>query len=162
MPEIIRVDPASAAATTILRRYYDDIITRFYGRPATSDEIAHELHGHPAGDLLGELGTFFVALGDDGDPLGCAGARYVDADTAELTRVFVSPGARGLGLGAALIAAVEGDVLRAGRSVVRLDTRSDLVEARALYAKLGYAEVEPFNDEPYAQHWFAKDLTGES
>ncbi|WP_022888607.1 hypothetical protein [Agromyces italicus] len=29
----------------------------------------------------------------------------------------------------------------------------------ALYAKLGYAEGAPFNDGPYADHWFSKDLT---
>ena len=28
----------------------------------------------------------------------------------------------------------------------------------ALYRKLGYREVERYNDNPYAQHWFAKDL----
>jgi hypothetical protein len=39
-----------------------------------------------------------------------------------------------------------------------LDTRSDLVEARALYARLGYAETEPHNDAPYAEHWFGKSL----
>ena len=41
---------------------------------------------------------------------------------------------------------------------VRLDTRADLVEARALYARLGYTETGPHNDEPYAEHWFAKRL----
>ncbi|NYV79008.1 GNAT family N-acetyltransferase, partial [Streptomyces sp. UH6] len=39
-----------------------------------------------------------------------------------------------------------------------LDTRSDLVEARALYARLGYRETPPHNDGVYAEHWFAKDL----
>jgi hypothetical protein len=39
-----------------------------------------------------------------------------------------------------------------------LDTRSDLVEARALYARLGYQETEPHNYDPYAEHWFAKNL----
>jgi hypothetical protein len=39
-----------------------------------------------------------------------------------------------------------------------LDTRHDLVEARALYARLGYAETEPHNDDRYAEHWFAKNL----
>ncbi|WP_420877320.1 hypothetical protein [Streptomyces neyagawaensis] len=39
-----------------------------------------------------------------------------------------------------------------------LDTRADLVEARALYARLGYEESEPHNDDPYADHWFTKRL----
>lgn len=41
---------------------------------------------------------------------------------------------------------------------MRLDTRGDLTEARALYGRLGYHEVESFNDEPYAEHWFEKAL----
>ena len=31
-------------------------------------------------------------------------------------------------------------------------------EAIALYRSTGYVEVEPFNDEPYANHWFEKRL----
>ena len=30
---------------------------------------------------------------------------------------------------------------------------------RELYRAAGYAEVEPFNDEPYAHHWFEKRLS---
>jgi len=35
-----------------------------------------------------------------------------------------------------------------------------LTEAIALYRSAGYREVEPFNDEPYAHHWFEKQLSG--
>ena len=41
---------------------------------------------------------------------------------------------------------------------MRLETNESLVEAIALYRSAGYAEVEPFNDEPYAHHWFEKRL----
>jgi hypothetical protein len=33
-----------------------------------------------------------------------------------------------------------------------------LTEAIGLYRAAGYDEVDAFNDEPYAQHWFAKTL----
>ena len=33
-----------------------------------------------------------------------------------------------------------------------------LGEAQQLYRSSGYVEVEPFNDEPYAHHWFTKSL----
>lgn len=157
MPVITRTDPADPAATAILRRYLEDIISRYHGRAATAAEIDEELGQGDDDELRGDRGGLFVAS-DAGRPLGCAGVRYLDAETAELTRVFVAPEARGLGLGAALVGAVEDAARRSGRTTVRLDTRSDLVEARALYAKLGYAEVEPFNHGPYAEHWFAKDL----
>lgn len=45
-----------------------------------------------------------------------------------------------------------------GLRTLRLDTRTDLVEARGLYAALGYLEVPAFNNGQYAEHWFAKDL----
>ena len=48
----------------------------------------------------------------------------------------------------------------AGAPAVQLDTNRTLTEAIALYRKTGYVEVEPFNDEPYAHHWFRKDLSG--
>jgi hypothetical protein len=41
---------------------------------------------------------------------------------------------------------------------VRLDTNGALTEAIALYRSAGYREVEPFNDNPYAHHWFEKPL----
>jgi len=36
-----------------------------------------------------------------------------------------------------------------------------LVEAKRLYQRAGFVEVEPFNNEPYAHHWFQKDLRQE-
>ena len=41
---------------------------------------------------------------------------------------------------------------------MRLDTNGALTEAIALYRSVGYREVEPFNDNPYAHHWFEKSL----
>jgi hypothetical protein len=42
--------------------------------------------------------------------------------------------------------------------VVRLDTNGALTEAIALYARSGYAEIERYNDNPYAQRFFEKPL----
>jgi ribosomal protein S18 acetylase RimI-like enzyme len=46
----------------------------------------------------------------------------------------------------------------AGVRMVRLETNGNLKEAIHLYRSSGYREVAPFNDEPYAHHWFEKDL----
>ena len=43
-------------------------------------------------------------------------------------------------------------------SEARLETGDVLGEAIALYRSAGYAEVAPFNDEPFADRWFAKPL----
>ena len=45
-----------------------------------------------------------------------------------------------------------------GLTTLRLDTNKALTEAHALYRKEGYREIERFNDNPYAHHWFEKRL----
>lgn len=46
-----------------------------------------------------------------------------------------------------------------GYRAVRLDTNPVLVEAIAMYRKNGYADVERYNDNPYAGLWFEKSLS---
>jgi hypothetical protein len=43
--------------------------------------------------------------------------------------------------------------------VLRLETNRALSEAISLYRTAGYREVEAFNDEPYAHHWFEKTIS---
>jgi len=144
--------------SALLRRdYYDEVAGRYWGRPATAEEIDEGLTGDGAELLVPPTGEFVVGR-FGGRPAACAGLLVVDTGVAELTRVFVRPEYRGTGGGALLMAAVE-DVARAlGVRTLRLDTRSDLVEARGLYAKHGYREVPAFHRRQYAEHWFAKDL----
>ena len=72
--------------------------------------------------------------------------------------MWVSPTVRGLGLGRRLLAELEKAAAATGADSVRLETNRSLAEAIAMYRSAGYVEVEPFNDEPYAHHWFAKSL----
>ncbi len=72
--------------------------------------------------------------------------------------MWVAPEARGLGLGRRILAELERLARSGGAAVVRLETNRALGEAIALYRGSGYAEVDAFNDEPYAHHWFEKRL----
>jgi GNAT superfamily N-acetyltransferase len=45
-----------------------------------------------------------------------------------------------------------------GHREVRLDTNLTLTEAVAMYERAGYVEIERYNDNPYAQAFFAKRL----
>ena len=121
--------------------------------PATAAEVDRAIADDPTDDLV----RFFVGR-HGGRVRGCVGFRLVDRETAEMKRMFVDPAARGTGGGAALLAAVEEGAVSFGASAIRLDTRTDLVEARALYAKHGYREVPAFNSDRYAEHWFEKRL----
>jgi hypothetical protein len=44
-------------------------------------------------------------------------------------------------------------------TVLRLETNRSPGEAIGLYRRSGYVEVDAFNSEPYAHHWFEKTLT---
>lgn len=153
----VSVDPTSSTAVRVLRQYYVDIIGRYYGRPATDAEVEQTMTRESSADLRGDTGVFMLAK-DGEQVLGCCGARYVNADVGELTRVFILQEGRGLGLGAGLIEAVEQAARTTGMRRLRLDVRADLVEAQRLYARLGYREVPAFNDSPYADHWMMKEL----
>ncbi|MFF1835017.1 GNAT family N-acetyltransferase [Streptomyces sp. NPDC058231] len=147
----------SPDAETLRRDYYDEVASRYWARPATAEEIDEGLDGDGADRLTAPTGAFVVGR-FGGKPAACAGLLLVDADTAELTRVFVRPEFRGTGGGGLLLAAVENAARTFGVRRIRLDTRNDLVEARGLYAKHGYQEVPAFHHRQYAEHWFAKEL----
>ncbi|MGW5850644.1 GNAT family N-acetyltransferase [Streptomyces sp. NPDC055254] len=144
-------------ATRLRRAYYAEVAGRYWKRAVTEAEIDQGLLDFPDDALVRPTGRFLVGrLG--GEPLACGGIRLLDPATAELTRVYVDPRARGTGGGAALLTALEEEGRALGAERVRLDTRSDLVEARALYARHGYAEIPAYSSGPYAEHWFEKRL----
>ncbi|MFF1477738.1 GNAT family N-acetyltransferase [Streptomyces sp. NPDC058301] len=167
MSWIMNREPYDSPDAALLRRaYYDEVASRWYGRPATDEEIEQGLTDDGADRLRPPLGDFVVgrrdgAAGACGGILLCETAPVIDGTapaTAELTRVYVRPELRGTGGGAALLTALETAARRLGARRVALDTRHDLVEARALYARNGYREVEPYAQRPYAERWFAKEL----
>ncbi|WP_433538960.1 GNAT family N-acetyltransferase [Micromonospora sp. CA-249363] len=151
------VRPDHPDATVLLREYMTEMVVRYHCRPARPGEVDAALAEMPSDDLAYPGGVLLVAHRGAG-LAGCAGLRW-QAEFAELTRVFVRPAHRGTGGGAALLAAVEARALAAGAARIRLDTRSDLVEARALYARHGYVEIPAYSQGPYAEHWFEKRLT---
>ena len=151
----------SPEAAALWRAYYTEVSDRWYllheGRPTDPGELEREIASESGADLAPPRGRLLVAR-YGGEAAGTAGVRLLDARTAELTRVFLYERMRGRGGAALLVRAAEDAARALGASRMVLDTRGDLVEARALYARLGYAETEPYNDGPYAEHWFAKPL----
>ncbi|MFF7092941.1 GNAT family N-acetyltransferase [Streptomyces rubradiris] len=151
----------SPAAAALWRAYYTEVSDRWYllheGRRTDPAELEREIAADSGAELTPPTGCLLVGR-YDGTPAGTAGVRLLDADTAELTRVFVLPERRGRNGAALLVAAAEVRARLLGARRIVLDTRGDLVEARALYARLGYTETAPHNTDPYAEHWFRKEL----
>ncbi|MEB8343701.1 GNAT family N-acetyltransferase [Streptomyces endophyticus] len=151
----------SPAAATLWRAYYTEVSDRWYllheGRATDPPELERAIAAEPGSELAPPRGQLLLAR-YAGEPAGTAGVRLVDAVTAELTRVYVREELRGKGGAALLVAAAEDAARALGAAAIRLDTRGDLVEARALYARLGYEETAAHNDDVYAEHWFRKPL----
>lgn len=122
-------------------------------------------HGFEVGDALDDAaaafrppdGVFLLARRGEA-VVGCGGVQRVDAATAEIKRMWVSPDARGMGLGRRLLEALEAQAAGLRATRVILDTNGVLAEAIAMYGRAGYERIDRYNDNPYAQLWFAKSL----
>lgn len=144
--------PTSRDAQHCLSLYYSELGERFEGGfdPALSTAPALD-------EFLPPAGSFLVAR-LNGAPVGCGGIKPLSRDSAYLKRMWVAPDARGLGLGRRLLTELEERARSIGYRTVKLETNKALTEAQQLYRSCGYREVAPFNDEPYAHHWFEKPL----
>ena len=150
--EIEAVDPSHPDAQFCLRAYVVELGRRFDAGFDPALSISAELHElrPPAGVLL--LATLRA------EPVGCGALKLHAGEPAELKRMWVAESVRGLGVGRRLLAELETRAAASGARVVRLETNKTLTEAIGLYRSAGYREVEAFNDEPYAHHWFEKPL----
>jgi ribosomal protein S18 acetylase RimI-like enzyme len=137
--EITREDMGSPDAQFCLREYFKELDARFEG----GFDYARSL---PTDDAV------FLVARLRGEPVGCGAIKVAQS---YLKRMWISPKVRGLGLGRRMLSELEA---LSETGVARLETNRALTEAIALYRAAGYVEVEPFNDEPYAHHWFEKRL----
>jgi len=149
---IERVDPASRAARWCVARYFAELAERFEAGFDPTRSI-------PADDdeLRPPHGAFLVASAD-GEPLACGCVKVVAPGVGSIKRMWVAAAMRGLGLGRRILEALESEARALGLGTLRLETNRALVEAKRLYERAGYVEVAPFNDDPYADHWFEKRL----
>ena len=145
-------DPNSADARWCLNQYVLELNERFDRgwNPARSISA----HAH---ELTPPAGLFLVARLRQ-EPVGCGALKFHRDGPTELKRMWVAPRVRSLGLGRRLLFELERHAREAGTTVLHLETNHALTEAITLYQRSGYQEVEPFNGEPYAHHWFEKRL----
>jgi DNA-binding MarR family transcriptional regulator len=137
--QIAAENPASADAQYCLREYYAELDARFEG----GFEVGRSLPSDDAVFLLARL---------RGEPVGCGAFKVAESS---IKRMWISPAVRGLGLARRMLSELE---RYSETGIARLETNRTLTEAIGLYRAAGYVEVEPFNDEPYAHHWFEKRL----
>jgi DNA-binding MarR family transcriptional regulator/GNAT superfamily N-acetyltransferase len=151
--EIELVDPLHPHAHHCLGQYFAELNLRFEGGFDPSISISADA------DELRSPGGLFVVATLRSEPIGCGALKFHTNEPTELKRMWVDPSARGLGIGRRLLSELEAVAERSGSRMVRLETNKSLTEAIALYRSSGYLEVQPFNDEVYADHWFQKRLS---
>jgi GNAT superfamily N-acetyltransferase len=147
-------DAASEESQALLTAYFAELARTF---PAGFDPNAGSTTDDP-GEISPPRGVFLVVREDDGTAVGCGGVKLLDPTTAEVKRMWLHPSTRGRGLGALLLDALEEAARGLGASDAVLDTNETLETALGLYRRHGWREVPAYNDNPYATHWFTKEL----
>ncbi|MCA5893304.1 bifunctional helix-turn-helix transcriptional regulator/GNAT family N-acetyltransferase [Isoptericola sp. NEAU-Y5] len=146
------VDPLAAPARAAVAAYVAELDERFPGGFDPGDSGSADAHR-----LRPPSGAFVVAT-SDGAPVACGGVQPLGDGRGEIKRMWVHPAWRGAGLGSRLLRHLEGVSRDLGHDEVRLDTNGTLVEAVAMYERAGYRRVGRYNENPYAEHFFAKRL----
>jgi GNAT superfamily N-acetyltransferase len=144
--------PDSEDGRWCVEQYFLELAERF-------DRGFDPIKSNPASDedLISPRG-FFVVARLDGQPVGCGALKRKDATTGEIKRMWTSASARRRGVARKILHKLEAIAREAGFTILQLETNRTLAEAQAFYRKEGYLEVDAFNDEPYAHHWFEKYL----
>jgi ribosomal protein S18 acetylase RimI-like enzyme len=150
--EVIPVDVRVPMARACLDNYFNELAVRFPEGFERDKDSAAALDGYRP-----PTGEFLIAQ-ISGEPVGCGGLRLCSPGIGEIKRMWVAPQVRGRGVARKLLAALEQAARERRLRMVRLDTHSSLAEALQLYRTAGYREIPPFNDNPYAHHWFEKAL----
>jgi putative acetyltransferase len=96
--------------------------------------------------------AFFV--GRQGGTAEACGALVREApDWGEIKRIYVRPAARGLGLGRAVLEAIEAEGRRMGLQRLKLETGSRQPEALGLFERSGYQRCAAFGAYPLGDPW---------
>jgi GNAT superfamily N-acetyltransferase len=135
MPRL--VEATSAAQIAAVRELFAEY-ARSVDEPCCFVGFERELDALP--------GDYRLFLADDGG--GCVALRLLDADIAEMKRLYVRGTHRGSGLGRTLAEAAIGAAREAGCARIVLDTLPKMRAAQALYRTLGFRPIAPYLEKP--------------
>jgi DNA-binding MarR family transcriptional regulator/GNAT superfamily N-acetyltransferase len=153
MVQITVTDASSQDARWCFEQYFTELGERFEAGFDPGLSISAQAH-----ELTPPAGLLLVARLRE-EPVGCGALKFHENAPGEIKRMWVAPRARGLGLGRRLLLTLERYAREAGITALHLETNRTLIEAIEMYRSSGYQEIEAFNDEPYAHHWFEKRLS---
>jgi len=128
--------------------------TELDARYGTDD---HEPGAMPTADTVA---VFLVARDARGTAIGCGGLRLLGPGSGEVKRMYVEPAARGTGVAAALLRALEDRARDFGIGRLLLETGTGQPDAIRFYQREGYEPIDaygPYVGEPLSR-CFARDL----
>ena len=114
-----------------------------YQKPLYPAESHHGIDIH----ALSQPNVLFAVArtADTGTAVGC-GALVLNADHAELKRMYTDPSQRGRGIASSLLKLLEAEARGRGCTRFMLETGYLQPEALALYERHGYQRCGPFGD----------------
>ena len=86
--------------------------------------------------------------------IGTVALRRLDADVAELKRMYVQPSHRGAGLGRALLSETLATAREIGLRRIRLDTPAFMTAAHRLYRANGFVDISPYVGNEIPREWW--------
>ncbi len=117
----------------------------FFGHPPQYFADMEDIYAHYATPS----GTFLVLM--DGERVvGTGAVRRLDVKTCELKRLWFLAPYRGKGHGAKMVELLFEFARSAGYHRIRLDSAPELEAANRLYRRLGFYDIERYNDGPAA------------
>ena len=135
MPTLVEATGSEQVAT--VRELFAEY-ARLVDEPVCFADFARELDSLP-GDY-----RLFVLDG----AAGCVAVRFLDAQTAEMKRLYVRAAHRGKGLGRVLAQQAIAAARAAGCRRIVLDTLPKMREAQSLYRELGFQPIAPYLQNP--------------
>jgi putative acetyltransferase len=134
----ISIEPAPRA-TGEIRDLVDEL-----DRALSAEYRPEQRHGLKLDAIFQPHIRFFMAR-LDGAAVGCGGVALFDG-FAEVKRMYVRTGARGLGVAQAILTRLEAEARDAGIAVLRLETGDRQAAAIRLYERTGYRRCPAFGD----------------
>jgi len=138
-----RAGPDDAEAVA---RLLHDFNTEFDTPSPGAAILARRLHS-----LLAAPGTIAYLAGEPAAGVALVTLRsnvWYDGPVALLDELYVEPGRRGRGLGAAMIRLLIADAREAGVSAIEINVDASDVDAQRFYERHGYVDHDEWSDQP--------------